>query len=109
LFAKNKPKPVQSASDRDWVDAIVASPGKSTARRAALVRRLWRLHGQTPGAGSIRGSSGPHRIEVLADPQSSVVVAVNTFRDGIALDRTTVIYTQHTTPSSVRGFVRNTA
>jgi len=30
----------------------------------------------------------------LADPQSSVVVAVNTFRDGIALDRTTVIYTQ---------------
>ena len=94
LFAKNKTKPVQSASDRDWVDAIVASPGKSTARRAALVRRYGGSTGKHQGLDRYEAVQGPHRIEILADPQSSVVVAVNTFRDGIALDRTTVIYTQ---------------
>jgi len=31
---------------------------------------------------------------VLADPQSSVVVALNTFRDGLAVDRTTLVYTR---------------
>ena len=94
LFAKKKTRPVQPASDRDWVDSLVASPGKSSARRAALVRRYGGSTGKHQGFDRYESVQGPHRIEVLADPQSSVVVAVNTFRDGLALDRTTLVYTQ---------------
>ena len=94
LFTTPRAKPNQSASDRDWVDSIVASPGKSTARRAALISRHGGSTGRHQGFDRYESVQGPHRIEVLADPQSSVVVAVNTFRDGIALDRTTLIYTQ---------------
>ena len=94
LFAKPKPKPAQPASDRDWVDSIVASPGKSAARRAALIGRYGGSTGKHLGFDRYESVQGPHRIEVLADPQSSVVVAINTFRDGLALDRTTLVYTQ---------------
>jgi hypothetical protein len=44
---------------------------------------------------------------VLTDPQTSVVVAVNTFRDGIALDRTTLIYTQAPGGALVRKGIRS--
>ena len=94
LFTTKKTKPVQSASDRDWVDSIVASPGGNAARRSALIRRYGGSTGKHQGFDRYESVQGPHQIEVLADPQSSVVVAVNTFRDGIALDRTTLIYTQ---------------
>ena len=94
LFTTTATKPAQSASDRDWVDSIVASPGRSSARRSALLRRYGGSTGRLQGFDRYESVQGPHRIEVLADPQSSVVVAVNTFRDGIPLDRTTLIYTQ---------------
>ena len=94
LFTAKKTKPVQPASDRDWVDSLVAASGKSPARRAALVRRYGGSTGKHQGLDRYESVQGPHRIEVLADPQSSVVVAMNTFRDGVAVDRTTLIYTQ---------------
>jgi len=94
LFTTTTTKPPQSASDRDWVDSIVASPGRSTARRSALLQRYGGPTGRLQGFDRYESVQGPHRIEVLADPQTSLVVAVNTFRDGIALDRTTLIYTQ---------------
>jgi hypothetical protein len=85
---------VQPASDRDWVDAIVAGPGRNAARRTALLHRYGGSTGKHQGFDRYESIQGPHRIEVLADPQTSVVVAVNTFRDGIAVDRTTLVYTQ---------------
>jgi hypothetical protein len=94
LFARTKAKPPQSASDREWVDSIVASPGKSAARRAALIRRYGGSIGKHQGFDRYESVQGPQRIEVLADPQSSVVVALNTFRDGLAVDRTTLVYTR---------------
>jgi len=94
LFARTKAKPLQSASDRDWVDSIVASPGRSASRRAALIRRYGGSTGKHQGFDRYESVQGPQRIEVLADPQSSVVVAVNTFRDDLAVDRTTLVYTQ---------------
>jgi hypothetical protein len=94
LFTTTRTKPVVSALDRDWVDSIVASPGRNTARRSALIHRYGGSTGTYQGLDRYESVQGPLRIEVLADPQSSVVVAVNTFRDGIALDRTTLIYTQ---------------
>jgi hypothetical protein len=94
LFTTTKTKPVEPASDRDWVDSIVASPGRNAARRSALIHRYGGSTGTHQGLDRYESVQGPYRIEVLADPQSSVVVAVNTFRDGIALDRTTLIYTQ---------------
>jgi hypothetical protein len=93
LFTTTQTKPVLSASDRDWVDSIVASPGRNTARRSALINRYGGSTGKHQGLDRYESVQGPHRIEVLADPQSAVVVAVNTFRDGVALDRTTLIYT----------------
>jgi hypothetical protein len=94
LFTTTTTKPAPSASDRDWVDSIIASPDRSSARRSALLRRYGGSTGRLQGLDRYESVQGPHRIEVLADPQSSVVVAVNTFRDGIASDRTTLIYTQ---------------
>lgn len=94
LFTATKTKPAQSASDRDWVDSIVASPGRSTERRSALLQRYGGSTGRLQGFDRYESVQGPYRIEVLADPQTSLVVAVNTFRDGIALERTTLIYTQ---------------
>jgi hypothetical protein len=94
LFTTTKAKPVQTASDRDWVDSIVASPGRNSARRSALLRRYGGSTGKYQGLDRYESVQGRDRIELFADPQSSVVVAVNTFRDGIALDRTTLIYTQ---------------
>ena len=94
LFARTKAKPPQSASDRDWVDSIVASPGKSASRRAALIGRYGGSTGKYQGLDRYESVQGPQRIEVLTDPQSSVVVAVNTFRDDVAVERTTLVYTQ---------------
>jgi hypothetical protein len=94
LFTTTKTRPVQPASDRDWVDAIVAGPGRNAARRSALLHRYGGSTGKHQGFDRYESIQGPHRIEVLADPQTSVVVAVNTFRDGIAVDRTTLVYTQ---------------
>ena len=94
IFTTTRKKPIQSTPDRDWVDSIVASPGRDAIRRSALIHRFGGSTGKYQGFDRYESVQGPHRIEVLADPQSSVVVAVNTFRDGIALDRTTLIYTQ---------------
>lgn len=92
--ARTNAKPPQSASDRDWVDALVASPAKSASRRADLIRRYGGSTGKHQGFDRYESVQGQQRIEVLADPQSSVVVAVNTFRDDVAVDRTTLVYTQ---------------
>jgi hypothetical protein len=106
MFTTTNTKPSQSASDRDWVDSIVASPGKGSARRAALIGRYGGSTGRHQGFDRYESVQGPHRIEVLADPQSSVVVAMNSFRDGIALDRTTLIYT-HAHGALVRKGIRS--
>jgi hypothetical protein len=107
LFTTTKTKPAQSATDRDWVDSIVASPGKSTARRSALIRRFGGSTGKYQGFDRYESVQGPHRIEVLADPQTAVVVAVNTFRDGIALERTALIYTRAPDGALVRKGIRS--
>ena len=84
-------------------------PWQEPCAPAALLHRYGGSTGKHQGFDRYESVQGPQRIEVLADPQSSVVVAVNTFRDGVALDRTTLIYTPAQGPSSGRGFVRNAA
>lgn len=107
LFTTKKTKPVKSATDRDWVDSIVASPARNGARRDALVKRYGRSTGKHQGFDRYELVQGSHRIEVLTDPQTSLVIAVNTFRDDIALDRTTLIYTQAPDGALVRKGIRS--
>jgi hypothetical protein len=72
-----------------------------------LLKRYGRPTGKHQGFDRYESVQGPRRIEILTDPQTSVVVAVNTFRDGIALDRTTLIYTRAPDGALVRRGVRS--
>jgi hypothetical protein len=107
LLTTKKTKPVTPASDRDWADSMVASPAKNGARRDSLLKRYGRSTGKHQGFDRYESVQGPRRVEVLTDPQTSVVVAVNTFRDGIALDRTTLIYTRAPDGALVRKGIRS--
>jgi hypothetical protein len=107
LFTAPTTKPAQSAADRDWVDSIVASPAKNGARRSALLNRYGGSTGKHQGLDRYESVHGQQRIEVLTDPKTSVVVALNTFRDGTALDRTTFLYTQAPDGALVRKGIRS--
>ena len=107
LFTSKARRPDRSASDRDWVDSIVASPGRSAARRSAIVGRFGGSTGNVQGLNRYEAVRGKRRIEVLTDPQTSVVVALNTFSDDVPLERTTIIYSQAPDGSLVRKGIRS--
>ena len=106
LFTSEAKRP-RLATDRDWVDSIVASPGKSAARRSAIVGRFGGSTGKVQGLDKYEAVRGSRRIEVLTDPLTSVVVALNTFKDDVPLERTTIIYAQAADGSLVRKGVRS--
>jgi hypothetical protein len=107
LFTSKAKRPRRLATDRDWVDSIVASPGKSAARRSAIVGRFGGSTGKVQGLDKYEAVRGSRRIEVLTDPQTSVVVALNTFKDDVPLERTTIIYSQAADGALVRKGVRS--
>ena len=107
LFTSKTTRPGRSAADRDWVDSIVASPGKSAARRSAIVGRFGGSTGKVQGLDKYESVRGKRRIEVLTDPHTSVVVALNTFSDDEPLERTTIIYSQAPDGSLVRKGIRS--
>ena len=107
LFTSKASRPGRPAADRDWVDSIVASPGRSAARRSAIVGRFGGSTGTAQGLDRYEAVRGKRRIEVLIDPHTSVVVALNTFNDDVPLERTTIIYSQAPDGSLVRKGVRS--
>jgi hypothetical protein len=107
LFTSKTKRPRKSSADRDWVDSIVASRGKSAARRSAIVGRFGGSTGKVQGLDKYEAVRGKRRIEVLTDPQTSVVVALNTFDDDVPMERTTIIYSQAPDGSLVRKGVRS--
>ncbi len=107
LFTSKTTRPGRSAADRDWVDSIVASPGKSAARRSAIVGRFGGSTGTVQGLNRYETVRGNRRIEVLTDPHTSVIVALNTFSDDEPLERTTIIYSQAPDGSLLRKGIRS--
>jgi hypothetical protein len=103
LFTTKKTKPVTVGCGPRLGRFDDRHPARNSERRDRLVKRYGRSTGKQQGFDRYESVQGPHRIEVLTDPQTSVVVAVNTLRDGVALDRTTLITHKHRRCSGSQG------
>jgi hypothetical protein len=80
------------AFGREWSEAILATPSKAAARRAALERRFGRAAGRVRALDRFVSTRDQDTTEVLADPQSSLPVEINVVRRQALVSHTTMGY-----------------
>jgi hypothetical protein len=87
---------------RDWSDALVASPERSAARRAALERRFGKPEGRVRALDRFLSTRGDETVEVLADPQLALPVEINVVRERTLVSHTTIGYVRGAGGSVIR-------
>ena len=77
---------------REWVDALMPSLERNSARRAALQKRFGNAVGKVRGLDRYVQTSADQTLEVLADDNLNVPVEINSVRGGALLSHATFVY-----------------
>jgi hypothetical protein len=90
---------------RGWIEALMPSLDKKSARRTALQKRFGKAVGKVRGLDRYLQSGSDQTLEVLADEDSGVPVEINALRGGVLQSHTTFVYE----PGPQRTLVRRRA
>jgi hypothetical protein len=87
------------ASNPEWMDNVVSSPGKRLARRTALERRYGAMRGRVNGMDQYVATAGDTTCEVLVNGEAVVPVEVNLARNAALVGRS--MFTHERRPDGV--------
>jgi hypothetical protein len=94
-----------SDQGRGWIESLMPSLDKKSARRTALEERFGNAVGKVRGLDRYLQTASDQTVEVLADEDSAVPVEINVLRGGVLLSHTTFVYE----PGPQRTLVRRRA
>lgn len=83
----------------DWIDNIVATPAKQSARQLAIEARFGRRRGRVNGLDRYLATAGGVTCEMLVNRSAAVPVEVNVVQSGLLAARTQ--YSHETRPDGV--------